>query len=128
MNDPVAQHYIDFFELVEIRNAPGDKAEAVLAEGLISDPKQSILEAVAELYGSGNLTNASILVEEITDVILEPQFGISVNLTDAGTEHLIYEKNTARIAAKFRSPKLVSTRSTRSTVIVPMPAQSPVSP
>lgn len=90
------EDYINFFENIELRNAPGTTARAILNEDLISDPKMNIFEAVAELYATGYVDNASMLIEEITNLTLEVQFGTSFNITDINGEENIYERYAGR--------------------------------
>ncbi len=92
-------NYMNYFEYTKIYSAPGDIVDELYEEGLLSDQRANLFEAVTELMIHGNFSNATNLVEEQTLLILPVQFGMSLYFDDKLVYNKSYEKyNDAEIS------------------------------
>lgn len=90
----------------------------LIIERSITNPSNSIFEAVVELVDKDLLANASSLMQEATNIILDPQHSIRIVVINGATktevfERIVRERNKAKIdlnrqqAISFKREKYV---------------------
>lgn len=64
----------------------------LVLERKITNPRSTIFEAVVELVENGYSSDATELMREVSNIVLEPQFSINVSLIEGNIRTPIYEK------------------------------------
>ncbi len=65
----------------------------LILERKITNPSDTVFEAVVELHRQGFEENASALMKEVSNVILEPQYSINVSIIEGNTRTPIFERS-----------------------------------
>jgi hypothetical protein len=103
-NYAVAEEYSSFLLNTKIQDIHNDHIINLTAHGVIKDTRHTLMEQIDEFYYYNNLSYASDLIENITEPILSPKYGLSYTMIDpSGASTILYTRN----AATYQDSKVV---------------------
>lgn len=98
--DPLDEinNYFNYLHKTKMYNAQtySTTAEALLTEGVITDPQLSVIQAVTQLYQQGLEDNATDMLAELTPRTLPVQYNINVSIGNTATATKIYGRGSAQ--------------------------------
>ncbi|MBN1274688.1 hypothetical protein JXA12_00140 [Candidatus Woesearchaeota archaeon] len=86
--------FMTFLQETPLLSMPGDLGLDLIQQGLVSNPRASIIEAVVELNATGHDQEAGELVKDAALRGLAVQYGMNLSLIDSsGDDFLVYGRN-----------------------------------
>ncbi|MFH1211881.1 MAG: hypothetical protein V1659_03040 [Candidatus Woesearchaeota archaeon] len=80
--ESITEDYISVFLDTEMRDLENSYANKLDSQGLVSNPRRTVFEQIAELYFTNETSYAKGFVKSLTEGIIPEQFGVAYIIND----------------------------------------------